>query len=164
VSYTPPPPPPPPPGGAYPPPGGASAASPDPLGRPLAEGWERLVAGLIDGILIGVVEGIVSVALGNRFIGLGVGFVVAAAYYIVLNSATTKGQTVGKMVLGMATVDEATGNPLEIGAAAPRGLVQAALGWICCIGAIVEAVLIFTDPKRQTPHDKVGKTLVVKIK
>lgn len=162
MSYTPPPPPPPPPppGGAYP----AGGASPDPLGRPLAQGWERLVAGLIDGVIIGVVAGIVNVLARNLIVSLGVGFVVATIYYAVMSSETTKGQTVGKMVLGMATVDQGTGSFIDMSKAGIRGVVYGALAWICCIGAIVEAVLVFTDKRAQTIHDKAAGTLVVKVK
>jgi len=104
------------------------------------------------------------VALDSLLLSLGVGFVVATIYYAILNSEITKGQTIGKMVLGMATVDSTTGAYVDISRAGVRGVVFAALGWICCIGAIVEAVLVFTDKRAQTIHDKAGGTLVVKVK
>ena len=164
------PPPPPPGGGGYPPPGGgvpaygAGGGTPDPQGRPLAEWWERAIAAIIDGVIIGVVAAIIQVALHNTFLGLGVGFVLGTVYFGFMESEAQGGQTVGKKLLGCKTVLLSTGQPLETGQSFIRGAVKAAFWYICCIGAIVDLVLMFTDKQRQTVHDKAGATIVVKAK
>ena len=199
---TPPPPPPPPAGGygqpsAPPPPpaygnqpayGGGGAGGPaDAQGRPYAEWWKRVVAAIIDAVVVGIPSQIISaiflaggsssvevnevtgeVSGGGGFVAglLGAMFVpliLGILYYTILNGSE-KGQTLGKMAMKIAVRDEATGGALGMGKAFLRYLVGAVLAFITCgIGAIVDLLFPLWDPKRQTIHDKVAKSVVVEV-
>jgi uncharacterized RDD family membrane protein YckC len=117
-----PPPPPPPPGGPMPPPPAPAYGAPPPLSqsglRPGGLG-ERFLARLIDGILVGIVQGILVSAIivgaimdssggyygGGDYAGSAVSGVLSAllyvGYYAYLESS--RGQTLGKMVMKLHT-------------------------------------------------------------
>ena len=105
---------------SYPPP---PPPPPQPLptaGRP-GELGERFVARIIDAILLGVVVGPLSLIItvlasgsaGSRWLGSAVttlvGAVLGLGYFAILES--TRGQTVGKMVLGLRTTGPSGGLP-----------------------------------------------------
>lgn len=69
-----------------------------------------------------------------------------------------RGQTVGKMALKIAVVDQA-GNPLAPGACWKRAIVRNLLS-ITQIGGLIDALMVFTKD-RLTIHDRVAKTQVV---
>lgn len=156
----------PPPGdGGYPPPGSGGYPSATPLGPgglPLAEWWQRLVAIIIDGFIVGAAGAIVSAILPGLFFRLLVQAVLGGAYYAYLNGE--KGQTVGKMVMKLKTVDAATGNLIGLNAGIMRALIYpVGATFTCGILAIVDGVMIFTDPARMSLHDKVAKSQVVVV-
>ena len=152
--------------GAYvPPPGGAPpygqpfAGAPfgytsgpvDSQGRPLAEWWQRLVAIVIDGIMIGIVYSILlSIAVRGSFshgfthfglrlwivdliVGLG-----GIAYFAILEGSE-RGQSLGQMALGIAVRDATTGGPIDPKRAGIRMVILypwLVLIWIPFIGAV----------------------------
>ena len=128
-----------------------------------ASPWARLGAAIIDSILIGIVvsmfagtfsitsEGINVSASGN------IPFLISVAYYILMT--VNYGATLGKMALKIKVVSVETGENLTYGNAILRELV----------GKIVSGIVIglcyfwmLWDDRRQTWHDKIGKSLVVK--
>jgi len=168
---TPPPQPPPPPNwGAAPPPSGygqpaygANAAPVDPLGRPLAEWWKRLVALIIDGLIVAVVVNIVTRIIGfgtvlSLLVSLAAGFV----YYGLLNAAP-RGQTVGKMAFRIQTVDAENGQLLDTGRSMLRYLIVFLLSLPCGIPYIIDGLSALWDKRRQTWHDKVAHSQVIQL-
>ncbi|WP_432866702.1 RDD family protein [Microbispora rosea] len=163
---------PPPPGGPYeepripwtPPPFGQTAPR-------LAGRWRRLFAGIVDAVLVGLVtspltwgnwrvaydsatEAVARIPVGD---GLLVG-VIGFFYYWLLQSFWG-GQTVGKRLFGMRVVRE-TGEQAGPGPIAVRQAVEIVLGWLCCLGLVNLAWILF-DRRKQALHDKAARTLVV---
>ena len=145
----------------------------------LAEGWQRLVARLIDAIIIGVVSFIIgliiAIALDNAFGGFLAGLIgvaIGTAYEVLVT--TNLGATLGKKIFNMRIVNEADGSKVDeqvmlrryspsiligvIGAVPILGLLSIPLGLAFFILSIV---WIFTDDKRRSVYDKVGKTIVI---
>src|SRR5437016_12192213 len=80
--------------------------------------WRRLLAFMIDVLIIGVVGFILGLIFFERFVELGgwgriIGFVIALLYFGLMNSAVSDGQTIGKR-LTKIRVAKATGEPLGI--------------------------------------------------
>ncbi|MEZ0073422.1 RDD family protein [Planotetraspora sp. GP83] len=168
--------PPPPPGGPYegpyeeprvpwtPPPFGPAAP-------PLAGRWRRLFAGVTDGIIVAALSApftwtewkVVSdtatgtasrVNVTHTFLAGLIGFL-----YFWLLQSFWNGQTLGKKAFGMRVVRE-TGEPAAKGQIAVRQVVEILLAWLCCLGIIDLAWILF-DRRKQALHDKAAKTLVV---
>ncbi|MFE9254799.1 RDD family protein [Streptomyces sp. NPDC006879] len=190
----PPPPPPPPGGGPYggDPYGGGpgSYGAPDPLAGmpPLAHFGKRLLARIIDVLLIAIPLYLIQLPFeGNRFViesnngedatevftraynGSGLLWtLIAIVAYIGYDTLMVKrnGQTLGKRWLGLrvAMLNDGTVPPTN------ASLSRAAMLWLpalLCCPCIWELVLIITiladRPYRQGLHDKVGKTVVVTV-
>ncbi|MET9533832.1 RDD family protein [Streptomyces sp. NPDC006649] len=184
------PPPPPPPGGGgpygggTPPPydpnayGGGSAYGGDqPLAGmpPLAPSGKRVLARIIDIVIVAVVVWLISLIFGGlRYntdhmnYGRSVGqSVIAAVLYIGYDTFMTvkrNGQTVGKGLLGLRCANLNDGTTPTTQAA----LVRAAVLWLpavfCCAcvwTAICGGWSFFDKPYKQGLHDKAAKTVVV---
>jgi len=102
-----------------------------------------------------VVGQVIAAAVG----GLGAGLVqllVGVAYISYLDGV--RGQTLGKMAVGIKVIDQETGQPVGLG----RGFVR-------YIGKIISALVVFVgyfwmlwDSDKQTWHDKMVRSLVVR--
>lgn len=154
-----PPPPPPPPAGQPP---MMSAGGPAPMAVPgnLASPGLRIVGGLIDVVLLGIVIGIVEgISRGTHSASGLIGLIVALAYFGYFWSS--RGQTIGMMVFGFRVRDQATGQYPSVGKAILRGFIW----WLevgltfCLIGAIGWLWQLW-DPQRQAIHDKIAGTVV----
>lgn len=140
-----------------------------------AEWWKRLVAYLIDVVLLAIANNIMSRAFGFSgqafvfspasftapfFILFLVGAAVSFAYFGILNGSD-KGQTVGKMVMKICVRDVATGGPIGTS----RGVIRAvipALGFLTCgILPLVDGLWPLWDPNGQALHDKMATSRVV---
>ena len=193
-------PPPPPPGGGYrsppPPPSSAYPSPPaygypvgpvDRYGRPLAEWWQRLVAIIIDYIILGVPRSIITAIFyqsavsggiyQSHFVGslivIGIIFAVIDIGYFALLNGSEKGQTVGQMMLGIAVRDDSTGGAIGPERAGLRIIVLypgVLVSWIPVIGALaglytlVAGLSPLWDNRRQGFHDKVAHTDVIKVR
>ena len=148
----------------------------------------RVGAYLIDAIVIGVPSGIVAAILGvgfaasnklrvdpvtgrvvlDRSPGFFAGFFVtllivlaAGVLYKVLMEGSPRGQTLGKMALGIRVRDAQTGGQITYGKAALRWFVAWVLWVALYIGGIIDALFPLWDPKKQALHDKAAGTIVV---
>lgn len=148
----------------------------------------RVIARIIDNVLLAVVNGIIGATLGaNAFSTLlttgrvdygtlalitVVNAAITLGYFVLLES--TRGQTLGKMLLKVRTVGAAGGNP-TMAEALKRNLWTAvglvslvpALGWtssfLSLAAAISIIVTISNNPAtRQGWHDKFAGTRVVR--
>jgi uncharacterized RDD family membrane protein YckC len=81
--------------------------------------WRRIGAFIVDTAILGLVGFGLGLFFSEQFIEMGawghaVGFVVAMAYFTILNSGLADGQTPGKRLLRVQVVDRA-GRPLSVG-------------------------------------------------
>lgn len=157
----------------------------------LAEPGSRIGARIIDGIVWAILGGIVGGVFGTlsagfalasgeaadisitRLLASGIlSTLLVAAYEIFM--VGTQGATLGKMALGMK-VTNSDGSPADIQTGTRRMYLYIAVGILSALPligglgslanliiAIAGLIMLFTDDQRQTPWDKVGKTLVVK--
>ena len=158
-------------------PNSGSAAPPPPVwdARPagpdhVAYGgfWIRVVAYLIDGILLTIVYGVVSRLLGidlfesdwkhydpiANLVSLAIGWL-----YFALLESSERGATVGKMAMGLRVVTS-DGQRLSFLNATGRYFAKILSVLILFIGLIMVA---FTDKKRGL-HDMIAGTLVIKTR
>ena len=147
----------------------------------LATPVSRLLARIIDGLILLIPLLIVSLVIGGGLYGLGGGdasfgaslisgvvttFIGVAYEYYFLSK---DGATPGKKTMNIKVVLE---DGSELGQdGAMRRLILAALGAIPILGGIVAffvfigtAIMIFTDSRRQVPSDKIAKSIVVSTK
>ncbi|MBV7246844.1 MULTISPECIES: RDD family protein [Streptomyces] len=184
-SAPPPPPPPPPPNDPYGSGGGFGA--PDPLAGmpPLAEPGKRILARLIDFLIISIPLYLISLPWGgavdvNGDGDDGFGDAVASGYsghqllwsiiglvvYVAYDTYFTHkdGRTVGKRLLKLRVAMLNDGRVPDTGAALMRAVVLWAPALLCCpcLWWLINIVLMFTDkPYRQGLQDKAAKTVVV---
>jgi uncharacterized RDD family membrane protein YckC len=172
--------------GTGPVPPGAFAPRPEqpppPSRAELAEFWQRLVAVVIDGVIVGIVSLVVLAIIGAGFFAdgnagagdfiislllLAVFFTIIALVYAPLIMARTNGQTPGKMVTGCRVV-RADGRPVTFGWAALREvLVKGLLLGVASsltggIAYIVDGLWPLADGQNRALHDYVVDSRVVK--
>ncbi len=142
--------------------------------------WARLGGALIDGLVVGVPALIVALVVFDTDldlattdgdlpdIPLSVLFFVSGVFALYETLMVGRfGRTVGKMAVGLTIV---TRNDIALptyGVAASRALAYAVLYSIPIVGIIAliaMAIMIFADPLRQTPHDKIAGTVVARTK
>ncbi|MDQ2942439.1 MAG: RDD family protein, partial [Candidatus Dormibacteraeota bacterium] len=166
-SYGEPPPPPPnygqpplPPSGGQPPmmpPSGAYAmTTPGNLASP----GMRIVGGLIDVVILLVINGIISTIL-QKAVGLAgiINLVVDVAYFAYFWSS--RGQSIGMMPFGFKVRDMATGQFPSMGKAALRGFIWCLeVGFTICIIGAIGWLWQLWDPQKQAIHDKIAGTIV----
>lgn len=168
-------PPPPPAGGSgYPPPGWLP---PPPAGayqqqgygyvageRPTFAGfWIRFGALLIDSVVVGAVTQVLTTVGFAVSTGFGVltwlaGFVGGVAYYAILEGGLT-GQTLGKKICSIRVVDAATFQP---GIGAGRGVGRYFARWLSALPLGLGYLWMLWDENKQTWHDKLCTTVVVR--
>lgn len=129
----------------------------------------RVVATLIDGIVLGVLASIVSAVLGITpdpdgldLPSLATGgnwvlFVMAVLYYVLMEGLL--GRTVGKMVTGIRVIDESTGNPPGLLAALLRTVLRVIDG---LLGYLLALIIVVSNDRRRRLGDMAAKTLVVR--
>jgi len=117
----------------------------------------RVVAYLLDGVILGVVYGIVAVIF-SQSVGSGAELVVGALYFTFLDGGP-RGQTVGKMALGIRVIDFREGGSIGYG----RGVVR----WLGLIISAIPCGLGFLwmlwDKEKQCWQDKLANSVVVPV-
>ncbi len=129
----------------------------------------RVLATVVDGIVLGFVFALMSMLFGSSSAQGGqvsgslegfsalVYFVLVFAYYILMEGYL--GQTVGKMLLGIKVVREDTGGVPGLGPAAIRSVLRIADGFL---SYLVAFIAVLASAKNQRLGDMVANTLVVK--
>jgi uncharacterized RDD family membrane protein YckC len=124
---------------------------------PRASFGRRFVAYLIDVILIGIVGGVLVSIFGTG-VGYGLDLLVGIAYFGYLEGGP-KGQTLGKMALGIRVVDFSSGGPIGYGRGVVRYLGRIISGIVFLLGYL----WMLWDKEKQTWHDKIATTVVVPV-
>ncbi len=157
---------------AYPPQGPYPSAQP-PRRQPsaLATGYadfgRRFLAVVLDGIIVSIPANIFAASFGVSLAITGGGFhyrsggsglqTLFFVIYEALLIAFWNGQTIGKKAMGIRVVARG-GQPVSVGMAFVRSLMKIVSGAVLLLGYL----WMLWDPNRQTWHDKVADTYVVK--
>jgi uncharacterized RDD family membrane protein YckC len=145
----------------------------------LSSQWMRLLARIIDGIIIAIPAILIGLALtdpgdrgtpgfaqynSNSVVASLIGLAIGAAYEIYFLSS--RGATPGKSLLGMRVARVSDGHSPTAQEAAIRWAVPNIPGFFPIIGifSLVDVLWCLWDPNRQCLHDKVAKTVVVQTK
>ncbi|MBK9634111.1 MAG: RDD family protein [Bacteroidetes bacterium] len=119
--------------------------------------WERFVAALIDGLILFVVTFALGLVLKSEYLKLGVNVIIQLLYFTYFESSL-KQATIGKQLMNMKVVDK-NGGRLTPATALIRYLSKFISGIILLIGYIMAAF----DARKQSLHDKIAGTFVVKV-
>jgi len=132
--------------------------------------WIRTGASLIDGILFLMITiPIMIMIYGLEQVLYSEEFILGAADFLINFTlplfATVifwmyKSATPGKMILGLAVVDEQTGNKLTIGQSFGRYFSYL----LAIIPLFIGILWVAWDKKKQGWHDKLAKTVVIRNK
>lgn len=182
---------PPPPGG---PPVPAGFPSPPPMPGTAFEAavryatfWQRVGALLIDALLYipflivpllrifremqdaidrGETYRVTYSPFGPRFLGYTLATAAVGAVYHIL-MVHYRGQTVGKMALGIKVVQIEDGALPSWDRAAIRWAVPVLFAWIPLVGGLAQLLdylWMLWDPQRQCVHDKAARTIVIRLR
>jgi uncharacterized RDD family membrane protein YckC len=115
--------------------------------------WIRFAAYIVDAVILGIVLGVLAVALGST--GYAIGWLLGIAYFVYCEGSE-RGQTIGKAACAIQ-VRSASGGRLGYGRAFLR-----------YVGTIVSTIPIYLgffwmlwDGNKQTWHDKIAGSVVV---
>jgi uncharacterized RDD family membrane protein YckC len=137
----------------------------------LADRWRRLVAAILDSLIIGVIawlfivpvlggDAMTNNGIAERFASNGIIGVVAIIYFGLQHGKW--GQSIGKRALGIRVVRAADSGPIGYGAAFGRVIFAHVFSILTFnIGALVDVAFVLWDSRKQALHDKVVKTVVV---
>jgi len=130
--------------------------------------WIRVVAYIIDGIILGIIGAIVLAILGvnvsdpnvaqnGRYQGASA-FNLLVSFIYFAGLWTVMGGSLGQRIFGMRIVDAKSGAPIGFGKAALRWLGLIISFFVCFIGVIWVAF----DSRKQGWMDKIAGTVVVR--
>ena len=122
---------------------------------PRASFGRRLVAVLVDGIVLLVIYGILFAIFGENA-AAGLNLVAGILYYTLLEGGAS-GQTLGKKALGIRVIDFSSGGSIGYGRAAIRYLGRIVSSLACLLGYL----WMLWDKEKQTWHDKFATSVVV---
>jgi uncharacterized RDD family membrane protein YckC len=141
----------------YPPPPETAPQSSDVARGPRANFGQRLVAFIIDVILVGIVGGVIELILGRGLGGL-VALAIGIAYYGWLEGSNS-GQTIGKRAMGIRVYDFRVGGPIGTGRAIGRYFARIISTIPCFLGYF----WMLWDGEKQCWHDKLVSDVVVPV-
>jgi uncharacterized RDD family membrane protein YckC len=124
---------------------------------PRANFGQRLVAAIIDGIIVGVVGFVVGLIVRNGLGGL-LSLALGVAYYGYLEGSPS-GQTIGKRMLGIRVYDLRHGGPIGTGRAIGRYFARILSAIPCLLGYF----WMLWEREKQTWHDKIVGSIVVPV-
>lgn len=134
----------------------SSAGSYGKASGPRAGFWRRLGAALLDGIMVGIVGGILIAAL--KGVGYALYLIITIAYFVYFEGGPT-GATLGKRALGIRVVDFDTGGPIGYG----RAFIRLIGRWVSAIVIYIGYLWMLWDKEKQCWHDKAANDVVVPV-
>jgi uncharacterized RDD family membrane protein YckC len=147
-----------PPGYAPAVPAGEMQAASGPSG-PRSGFWRRFAAAFLDGILLGIVQGILAAVLNDSpGVYYALTTLIGLAYYVALEGGP-RGQTLGKMALGIRVIDFNTGGPIGYG----RGLIRNLVKYVSAAVLLLGYLWMLWDKEKQTWQDKAANSVVVPV-
>jgi len=168
--------------GTYLPPGFETPGYGRPL-SPYASFGARVGAWLIDWVITSLIDAIVLVPLHavhqtatangsqssllSRYTVTNQGALLAVLIVFIYTTVligSARGQSVGMMALGVRAVDAVTGAPIGHARALARGVFEYLLFLLLFAPWIVDMLFPLWDPRRQTLHDKVTNTVVIRAR
>ncbi len=111
---------------------------------------------------LGQVSGGEGLLLIGGAISLAIYLAVPFTYFVILHGGK-RGQTIGKRILGIRVCDENTGLPIGYWRALGRLLITWGMWFLLYIPGILDALWPLWDDRNQALHDKVVRSLVVKV-
>ena len=117
--------------------------------------WIRLVAYIIDAILVGIVESVLMSAMGQSA-GQSIGGLISIAYFIGMWGVM--GQTIGMMPFGLRIVRNADGGKITWGNAVLR-FIGMIVSFVCLF---IGVIWVAFDARKRGWHDMIGGTVVIK--
>ena len=150
----------------------------------LAPWWKRLVAIIIDGVILTLSTFIVVLVIAAlaahhnttanqstnggslvaAYFALSLIVAVPGAIYYAIMNGSRRGQTVGKIALGIAVRDARTGGPIGFWRALGRILMMDLFHAALLIPYVLDSLAPLWDGRRQAWHDKVVHSVVVDLK
>jgi uncharacterized RDD family membrane protein YckC len=146
-----------PPGYAPAVPAGEMRAASGPSG-PRSGFWRRFAAVVVDALVLLIPSIIVVVIVGSGALANLITTLIGLAYTTTLEGGP-RGQTVGKMALGIRVVDFNNGGPIGYGRALVRNLVK----YISAIPLFLGYFWMLWDREKQCWHDKAANDVVVPV-
>jgi uncharacterized RDD family membrane protein YckC len=137
---------------------------------------ERLLAYIIDALIVGAIVTVLSLLLAAPFIGMmggdpndlsggQIAFIVAWALIIAVATIgyfpwfwARSGATPGMKAMGLRVVRDADGGPISVG----QALLRLVGYWVSGLVFYLGYIWIFIDNRRRGWHDLIAGTLVVK--
>ena len=167
-----------PPPAGYPPPGYQGYGN-YPATPPYASYAARAGGWLIDWVIVTVVTYLVAIPLdasnfasvhvhnsngttGHLSVAVPVVEILLVLLYGALFIGSRRGQTPGMMAVGARAVDRDTGAPIGFARALGRGAFEYLMAVVFFLPWILDMLWPAWDARRQTLHDKVTRTIVVK--
>jgi uncharacterized RDD family membrane protein YckC len=117
--------------------------------------WRRFAAAFVDGLLLGILNGILMAMLG-RNAGNGVSTLIGLAYFTYFEGGAS-GQTLGKKLLGIRVIDLRTGGSIGYG----RAFIRYVGRFVSAIVLLLGYLWMLWDKEKQTWHDKFAGSVVV---
>ena len=133
--------------------------------------WRRVAAYFIDSIILAIPSNIISLAFSagstGAFSGAGVSLgaslaatlvnmAIAVTYFAYFDG--TRGQTVGKMALSIKVIDMDNGDVIGV----PRGIGRYFAKLLSGLALGLGFLWMLWDPRKQTWHDKLVRSVVVR--
>ena len=122
---------------------------------PRASFGRRLVAAIVDGIILAIPYFILWAILGQE-LAYALSLLVDIAYFTYLEGGPT-GQTFGKKALDIRVIDFATGGPIGYG----RGFIRWLGRLLSAVACLIGYLWMLWDKEKQTWHDKLANAVVV---
>jgi uncharacterized RDD family membrane protein YckC len=120
----------------------------------------RVVAFVIDAVILGILSGVLNAILfaGDTVRGNGLNTLVGLAYFMYFWSVYGHGQTVGNRVMKLRVI-KTDGSELTLTDTFLR-YVGLLLGFLC---VFIGVIWVAFDANKQGWHDKIANTYVVKV-
>jgi uncharacterized RDD family membrane protein YckC len=123
--------------------------------------WIRLVAFVVDWVIVGVTIGLADSVTADTEPTALILLLLPLAYFAGM-TAFAGGATLGKKMLGVAVrIDD--GRPVGLGRAVGRAIATFALV-MTIVGWLADVIVLGADRRKQSVHDKVAGTVVVHVR
>ncbi len=139
----------------------AAAAAPAAVTGAKAGFWIRVVAFIIDSIIVGVINAIIAAILNSSTTGRsGIQTLLGIIYFTYFWSASSPwpGQTIGDKLLSLRVI-RTDGSDLTI----VQALIRYVGLFISFIVIFIGVIWVAFDPNKQGWHDKIAGTYVIKV-